>query len=315
VAVPAAVDTRSMPVARSSQRLGEIRIPPQQVRRSLDDLRVRHSFRHVAHQRYVARFVRIRRMRPIHQQRRNSDRRKDVANINLHDHATKCQESSRGVRLTVRSRPLPYLLVTLWLQPHAGEPVLHAFDDPPLEASVEQLHRLSLVLLPRQRPRVVLSPDVPRLQPHQGERKRTLGERRSKQHAHRRTVANSHQRGTPRTDRVHHRPHVVHPLLKRRRAHNTIRRPRTPLIELNQPGKRRQLHNEIPELRLIRLALVNAPHERRHEHQVEGALTLNPIRDVNIATLRITRLWNVHSPSLSRQALPRRRSSQRSRAS
>jgi hypothetical protein len=69
--------------------------------------------------------------------------------------------------------------------------------------------------------------------------------RSGEQDAHRRAFGEAVERRTPRTDRVHHRPHVVHPHLERGRTGDRIRHRGAALVKADKSTERREIGQEV----------------------------------------------------------------------
>ena len=123
------------------------------------------------------------------------------------------------------------------------------------------------------------------------------------QDAHRPTLRQPKECGTLRARGVHHRAHVVHAVLQRRRAGNRVRKPRAALVEQDQSRERRELLEETRDAR-VRPLQVEVRDETRHEDEVERTVAHDLKGDVDLPATRVTCLWRHRTPRLLRCARP-----------
>ena len=124
---------------------------------------------------------------------------------------------------------------------------------PALDPRLEEVRHPTLMLLARQRPRIVRRPDIPWLEAHQGQRKRSFRKGRREQQAHCGTVCDTDQGGRSRADSIDGRSHIVHPLLQRRHADHRIRGANTAFVKRDQPREPRKSLDRLTKRRLIQI--------------------------------------------------------------
>ena len=156
--------------------------------------------------------------------------------------------------------------------------------------------RAELVLLARRRPREVRGAHEPRLALEQHEREDALRVRRREQHRQRGAVDVAEQRGALGPDRVHHRTHVVHPLLERRHAADTVGRARAALVEPYDAHAPRQLVE--PGTDRLVVELHRREVEAAREDEVERPLAEDAVGDVDVTADRVPGVRALH-PSKS----------------
>jgi len=88
-----------------------------------------------------------------------------------------------------------------------------------------------------------------------------------------------------RRRRIHHRQHVIDPLLERLVA-DTIREPLAALVEDDDPGERSEPLQQVLVGGQLPVEL-DVRHGARHEHDVARAIAENAVRDVNVAALGV----------------------------
>jgi hypothetical protein len=118
-----------------------------------------------------------------------------------------------------------------------------------------------------------------------------LGVGRSEERAQRSAFRDSQQRGSLRSDGIHHSPNVVHPLLQDRdlgRGH-PVGQPGSALVEDDQPGERSQ---PTPEggLRGVVPGQLDVGDPAGNEDEVDRPLADDLVGDVDLAALGISGL-------------------------
>jgi hypothetical protein len=234
----------------------------------------------------------------VEEQRRNVNRRKHGADVDIEVHAAQVQERARRGRQPRYPRLFAELVEVE--RPSSGRndrqavaPALVGFavGKQPL---LEQVGGLPLVFVMRWCPREVRRPDVSRLRSKQGKRKRALRIGRCEEQTHCASVGHAEERRARRLRRFHHGPYVVHPLLQRRRAVDRIRRARAALVEDDHARERAHPLEAGMHTPVVAVS-VETEEQRRNDDEIERAVTPDAVGDVHVAALRVAGLRNVHA--------------------
>jgi hypothetical protein len=102
------------------------------------------------------------------------------------------------------------------------------------------------------------------------------------------------QRGALDSDRVHHRAHVVHPLLERRHAADTVGGAGAALVEADDAHAPRQLVE--PGADRLVVELDRRKVETAREHEIERPGAEHAVRDVDVAAPRVSSVGALHAP-------------------
>ena len=102
------------------------------------------------------------------------------------------------------------------------------------------------------------------------------------------------ERGAFDADGVHHRAHVVHPLLERGHAADAVGCSRSSLVEPDDAHAPRQLVE--PGTDRLVVELDRRKVETAREDEVERPRAEDAVGDVNVAALRLLSVGPVHAP-------------------
>jgi hypothetical protein len=106
-------------------------------------------------------------------------------------------------------------------------------------------------------------------------------------------LAQAEQRGALTAHGVEHRQNVINLFLQRRKVHRSVRKPRPPNVQDNQPGKRGKPSQEPGERRLLQLEL-NVAESTLQQDQIDRPATHGPVSDVGTTAPRVAGLGGLH---------------------
>ena len=220
-------------------------------------------------------------------ERRNANRRQDVANVDLGVH-TRQRERRAGARAhpQVGRPPRPKRRI----RSHRRRALLDADRAAPLVADPRVEGLPGFVC---RSPRILRIPEPLGIGPNHHERAGFLRIRRSKERAHRAAFGHADERRVVRSNLLHHRPDVVHPLLECRELRDAIGKARAALVDQDQAGERRQAEQKAregwlgPEVLEVR----DPAHD---EDEIARTAADDLVGDVDIAAARVVRLGHRH---------------------
>ena len=222
-------------------------------------------------------------------ERRNANRRQDVADVDLEVHPPeRCDRARARAHAGVRRPPTHELLV-------AGQARRHPTRDSVPRRLVRSPAALGLLdppqrLLPRPLPGRLLRPGQRRpVRAVENRSGRPLRIRRGEEHRHRSALGDAEERRALRARRVHHRPHVVHSRLEARDPADAIGEAGAALVEQDQAPHRRQPLVEVDVAAVLPRQL-DVRHEPGHDHDVVLALADNLERDRHVPAARVLSL-------------------------
>src|SRR6185369_3367754 len=178
-------------------------------------------------------------------ERGHAYRRQHVSHVDLRIHLRQRHSRARTrAHSQVRGPPVAKLRVVS----HTRRALVDADWSTPLLA-----HHFEKVfaLFERRSPRILGIANPLSVRANHHERQRLLRIRRREQTAHWATFRHADQRRTLRTNRIHHRAHVVHPLLECRQLidGNAIGKSRASFVKKYQTRKRRESQQEARKAR------------------------------------------------------------------
>ena len=232
------------------------------------------------------------RVAPVHDERRDADRRQHLAHVDLTVHPQQGNRGARARRVPHERAPAPAVILVdrSTGSRDGGVDRVRPVPLERLEASVELLlgHQAGA----RAREGAV-----------EDERSRPLRIGRREERAQRPAFRDPEQRGPLRAGRVHHGPHVVHPLLEDRQLvhRHPIGEPGAALVEKDQPQERRE-PAEKGGLERVLPGQLEMSDPAGNEDEVDRPVADHLVGDVNVTALGVTSLRNHKVDPTSRYA-------------
>ena len=130
--------------------------------------------------------------------------------------------------------------------------------------------------------RIVGGLEPPRARPVEDQADAALGVGGGEQRRHRTALRGAEQDRALGADGVHHRQHVVHPLLERLRGRDGVRQPAAALVEHDQPAERGDPAQEVRGRRVLPV-LLDVRQPLRHQDHVDVAFANDLVGDAQLA--------------------------------
>ena len=220
---------------------------------------------------------------------RHRDRGQHVANVDL-----LIDSLDLPVRVRACAQPLATREMLGLLLARLGEPFSRLLDRPPTAHVVLQL---TIPLGPRPPPGEIGSPLEARERAVYHERGDSTWVCRREQQAHGTALRDADHRRPAGAGRVHHRPYIVDPRLQVTHS-DRVGRSGAALVEDDQSAERRQ-PLEVAGTRWVVPDQIDMRNRAWDVDDVEGTLSQDLVRDVDIATPRVPGLRYLHAPGVT----------------